>query len=85
MFAKDGTPYLVDPSIWYGDREFDIALTGVFGGYNERFYKGYNDAYPLEKGANARMEFYRLYYLMIHTLLFGTTYQATITQILRQY
>lgn len=85
MFGKDGTPYLIDPSVWYGDREYDIALTTVFGGYNERFYKGYNDAFPLAPHADARMQFYRLYYLMIHLMLFGETYQPTITGILDQY
>lgn len=85
MFAKDGTPYLVDPSVWYGDREYDLALTTVFGGYNERFYKGYQDAYPIEKDAEDRMQFYRLYYVMLHLLLFGETYQPTITQIISQY
>ncbi|WP_230913965.1 fructosamine kinase family protein [Agrilactobacillus fermenti] len=85
LFADDGTPYLIDPSVWYGDREFDLALTTVFGGYNERFYEGYQQVYPLASGWQARIEFYRLYYLMLHTYLFGADYQPSVSAILQQY
>lgn len=85
LFDKKGTPYLIDPSVFYGDREFDIAVTTVFGGYNDRFYQGYRDAYPLQTGYQERMQFYKLYYLMIHVSLFGQTYQPSVTHLLKQY
>ncbi|GAF40275.1 fructosamine kinase [Agrilactobacillus composti DSM 18527 = JCM 14202] len=82
LFDQAGTPYLIDPSVWYGDREFDIALTTVFGGYDQNFYAGYNQVYPLATGYAQRIEFYRLYYLMIHLFLFGNTYQGPVGRIL---
>lgn len=62
---------LFDPAPLYGDREFDIGITTVFGGFTSEFYDAYNKHYPLAKGASYRLEFYRLYLLMVHLLKFG--------------
>lgn len=78
MFDQAGQPALIDPSPLYGDREFDIGITQVFGGFEPEFYAGYNEVFPLEPGAEDRLEFYRLYLLMIHLNKFGTTYYNAV-------
>ncbi|MBU9789987.1 fructosamine kinase family protein [Lentilactobacillus sp. G22-6] len=76
MFLADGQPALIDPAAFYGDREFDLGITTVFGGFDADFYAAYNAAYPLDPGANQRLNFYRLYYLMVHTNKFGSMYKS---------
>lgn len=78
MFLKNGRPALFDPAPLYGDREFDIGITQVFGGFSEEFYESYNIAYPLESGYLRRLAFYRLYFLMIHLNKFGNTYLSSV-------
>ncbi|NGD30690.1 fructosamine kinase family protein, partial [Staphylococcus aureus] len=70
---------LFDPAPLYGDREFDIGITTVFGGFTSEFYDAYNKHYPLAKGASYRLEFYRLYLLMVHLLKFGEMYRDSVT------
>lgn len=74
MFLQDGEPALFDPSPLYGDREFDIGISSVFGNFTPDFYKSYQDTYPLEKGYQKRLSFYRLYLLMVHAVKFGHAY-----------
>ncbi|MDN8969166.1 fructosamine kinase family protein, partial [Staphylococcus aureus] len=78
MFLQDGRPALYDPAPLYGDREFDICITKVFGGFTSEFYDAYNKHYPLAKGASYRREFYRLYLLMVHLLKFGEMYRVSV-------
>ncbi|WP_340601729.1 fructosamine kinase family protein, partial [Staphylococcus aureus] len=78
MFLQDGRPALFDPAPLYGDREFDIGITTVFGGFTSEFYDAYNKHYPLAKGASYRLEFYRLYLLMVHLLKFGEMYRDSV-------
>ncbi|MBF7024986.1 fructosamine kinase family protein [Staphylococcus kloosii] len=78
MFLTDGEPALFDPAPLYGDREFDMGITTVFGGFNQAFYDEYNKQFPLAKGADFRMEFYKLYILMIHLLKFGGMYATSV-------
>ena len=78
MFLKDGTPALFDPSPFYGDREFDIGITTVFGGFTDEFYNKYNEIHPLDDGYKLRLEFYRLYLLMVHQVKFGNTYANSV-------
>ncbi|MGO4937936.1 fructosamine kinase family protein [Fundicoccus sp. Sow4_H7] len=74
MFLKNGEPALFDPSPLYGDREFDIGITTVFGGFNHDFYEAYQAEYPLKSGYEFRLRFYRLYLLMVHLHKFGRSY-----------
>ncbi|WP_283678993.1 fructosamine kinase family protein [Lentilactobacillus sp. Marseille-Q4993] len=76
MFTDEGKPALIDPSAFYGDREFDLGVTTVFGGFEPDFYAAYNAAYPLDPGANERIVFYRMYYLMLHLMKFGSMYYS---------
>lgn len=80
MFLKDGRPALFDPSPFYGDREFDIGITSVFDGFSDEFYRVYNEIYPLEEGYQFRLEFYRLYLLMVHQVKFGSAYERSVNQ-----
>lgn len=80
MFLKDGTPALFDPSPFYGDREFDIGITTVFGGFTDEFYKEYNNIYPLSYGYEKRIEFYRLFLFMVHMVKFGRTYESSVSR-----
>lgn len=78
MFNHEGRPYLIDPAPLYGDREFDVAITTVFGGFGDLFYKSYNNEYPLDEGFATRKHFYRLYFLMVHLLKFGNIYHSSV-------
>ena len=78
MFLKDGSPALFDPSPFYGDREFDIGIITVFGGFTDEFYEKYNEIYPLDDGYRLRLEFYRLYLYMVHLVKFGNIYEPSV-------
>jgi len=70
----DGTPVVFDPASYYGDRETDIAMSNLFGGFNDKFYDAYRAAWPLADGWETRAEMYRLYHLLNHYNLFGGGY-----------
>jgi len=71
---SDGTPVIYDPAFYYGDREADIAMTYLFGGFSRDFYAAYDEAWPLDDGFNVRKTFYNLYHIINHLNLFGTGY-----------
>lgn len=70
----DGMPVLFDPAVHYGDREADLAMTELFGGFPAAFYAAYNTAWPLDPGYRTRKSLYQLYHLLNHFNLFGTAY-----------
>ncbi|VAW69228.1 Ribulosamine/erythrulosamine 3-kinase potentially involved in protein deglycation [hydrothermal vent metagenome] len=70
----DGTPVIFDPAFYYGDRETDIAMTHLFGGFSHDFYAAYNEAWPLDSGFAVRKTFYNLYHILNHLNLFGSGY-----------
>jgi protein-ribulosamine 3-kinase len=72
--AEGGRPVIFDPAVYYGDREADLAMTELFGGFPERFYAAYNEAYPLDSGYAVRRELYNLYHILNHFNLFGGGY-----------
>lgn len=71
---QDGTPVIFDPAVYYGDREADIAMTELFGGYSAGFYAAYNDTWPLDAGYRVRKNLYNLYHVLNHYNLFGGGY-----------
>lgn len=85
LFTSTGTPALIDPDVFYGDREMDLAMTTIFGGFDEDFYRGYQAAYPLAPGSQQRLPRCQLYYLLAHLNLFGETYGPAVDHILDQY
>mgnify|MGYP001827912412 CR=1 FL=1 len=73
-FTADGRPVIFDPASYYGDRETDIAMTELFGGFGPDFYAAYQSAYPLADGYRLRRDLYKLYHLLNHLNLFGGGY-----------
>jgi protein-ribulosamine 3-kinase len=80
-----GRPVLIDPAVYYGDREAEIAFTELFGGFGPRFYAAYNEAWPLDRGYAERRDLYNLYHLLNHLNLFGEGYGGSVDAILRSY
>lgn len=72
--AADGSPVIFDPATYYGDRETDIAMTELFGGFPSAFYRGYNEAWQLDDGYQQRKNIYNLYHVLNHFNLFGGGY-----------
>ena len=85
MVNSKGDACIVDPAVYYGHREMDIGMTKLFGGFSTDFYTFYNDENPLEKRWEKRVEFNQLYPLLVHLLLFGSSYTLQIRHILRKY
>jgi len=73
-YCQDGTPVIFDPAVYYGDREADIAMTELFGGFGGDFYAAYNEAWPLDAGYAVRKTLYNLYHILNHLNLFGGGY-----------
>jgi len=85
IVGRGGQPYLIDPAVFYGDREFDLAFTELFGGFPARFYAAYRGLAPLSREYEDRRPIYQLYYLLVHLILFGESYGPAIDRILRRY
>ena len=81
-FTKDG-PVVFDPAAYYGDREADLAMTELFGGFPREFYHAYNEAFPLPEGYEKRKHLYNLYHLLNHLNLFGAGYLGQVKSTLR--
>jgi protein-ribulosamine 3-kinase len=71
---KVGCPVIFDPACYYGDREADLAMTELFGGFSRDFYAAYQAVWPLDKGYGIRRTFYNLYHILNHLNLFGGSY-----------
>ena len=73
-YTVDGLPVLFDPASYYGDREADLAMTELFGGFGQEFYAAYRAAWPLDTGYARRKPLYNLYHILNHANLFGGVY-----------
>ena len=74
---KAGVIALIDPAVYYGHREVDLAMATLFGGFPQQFLSGYEAEWPLEReGLEQRRAVYQLYYLLVHVNLFGAGYTA---------
>ncbi|RPA69960.1 ketosamine-3-kinase [Cyclobacteriaceae bacterium YHN15] len=78
MVGENGNPALIDPAVYYGHREMDLAFSRLFGGFDESFYQSYQTVFPLEPGFEERVAVYNLYPLLVHLLLFGKSYLSGI-------
>lgn len=76
---------LIDPAIYYGYREMEMAFTQLFGGFSSTFYDAYQADYPLQPGFAERAEIYNLYPLLVHTNLFGEAYLAGVKRTLARF
>ena len=82
--ATDGSPVILDPATYYGDRETDLAMTELFGGFPAAFYNGYNQAWQLDSGYSQRKSIYNLYHVLNHFNLFGGGYAGQAKRIIQQ-
>lgn len=73
-FTRHGQPALFDPAVYYGDRETDLAMTELFGGFGQDFYAAYDNSWPLDSGYPVRKKLYNLYHVLNHFNLFGGGY-----------
>lgn len=83
--AAGGQPVLIDPAVYYGDREAELAYTRLFGGFPTRFYQAYQAAFPLPADAVNRVDVYNLYHLLNHLNLFGEIYAGEVDAVLSEY
>ncbi len=79
-----GEPVIFDPATYYGDRETDIAMTELFGGFSRSFYDAYRAEYPLDAGCETRKPLYNLYHVLNHFNLFGGGYRAQAERMIEQ-
>jgi len=79
-----GRPVVFDPSVHYGDRETDLEMTRLFGGYGREFYAAYESAWPLDTGAAARAPLYDLYHVLNHLNLFGGGYRRQAEELIER-
>jgi len=77
-----GEPVLIDPAACFAHRECDLAMSRLFGGFDEMFYTAYEASYPTEPGLEKRLHIYQLYYLLVHLNLFGIGYLRQVRNIL---
>lgn len=80
-----GNPAIIDPAVYGGHREVDLAMLALFGGVSERMYDAYQEAYPLAPGWTGRVPLYQLYPLLVHVNLFGSSYLGAVERALRRY
>jgi fructosamine-3-kinase len=80
-----GMPVLIDPAVYGGHREVDLAMMRLFGGFGARVFAAYDEAWPLADGAPDRVALYQLYPLLVHVLLFGGGYVAQLDRALSRY
>ncbi len=83
-FLADGSPVLFDPATYVGDRECDLAMSELFGGFAPDFYAAYRTAWPLDAGYAVRKSLYNLYHVLNHANLFGGGYPAQAQRMLAQ-
>jgi protein-ribulosamine 3-kinase len=81
--VADGVPVIFDPAVYYGDRESDIAMTMLFGGFGRAFYKAYERSWPMAEGHERRLKLYQLYHVLNHLNLFGSGYLGQAVKLLR--
>jgi fructosamine-3-kinase len=79
-----GEPVIFDPAVYFGDREADLAMTRLFGGFGRSFYEAYQAGWPLEPGAAQRVVLYNLYHVLNHLNLFGGGYGAQAEEMIER-
>jgi fructosamine-3-kinase len=82
---KDSNPCLIDPAVYYGHRESDLAMTKLFGGFNDDFYRAYQKIEPLPQGYDIRENIYLLYHILNHLNLFGNSYYGQAVRLVWSY
>ena len=83
-YLADGTPVIFDPAVYIGDRECDLAMTELFGGFAPDFHAAYRAVWPLDAGCAVRKTLYNLYHVLNHANLFGGGYAAQAERMIAQ-
>ncbi|MDJ0916168.1 MAG: fructosamine kinase family protein [Woeseiaceae bacterium] len=81
--ACDGEPIIFDPAVYYGDRETDLAMSRLFGGFHRSFYEAYESAWSLADGHQQRVALYQLYHVLNHLNIFGSGYLGRSISLMR--
>lgn len=84
LVDENGYPVLIDPAVYYGHREADLAMARLFGGFPEDFFRTYENFFPLRDGHSTRLKVYQLHHLLNHILLFGKSYKNQTLSLVRQ-
>ena len=84
LCVENNVPAVIDPAVYYGHREADLAMTMLFGGFGEAFYASYHAEFPLEEEWKRRCEIYKLYHLLNHLNLFGEGYYPQVYQTMKE-
>ncbi|MDH4316080.1 MAG: fructosamine kinase family protein [Gammaproteobacteria bacterium] len=82
--SVNSEPVIFDPAVYFGDRETDLAMTRLFGGFGEAFYRAYETSWPLDAGHEERSVLYQLYHVLNHLNIFGAGYLSRSLQLLRR-
>jgi fructosamine-3-kinase len=85
LTAAGDQPVVIDPAVYYGHREVEIAFTELFGGFPPGFLAAYHETYPLDPGYERRRALYQLYPLLVHLNIFGESYGPSVDAVCRQY
>ncbi len=83
LVGPRGEPCLIDPAVYAGHREVDLAMMRLFGGFGTRVFQSYQESYPLQDGHEQRVHLYQLYPLLVHVNLFGSGYVSSVERALR--
>ena len=85
IIDENGNACLIDPAVYYGHREADLAMTKLFGGFDSKFYSAYNEEFPLDDGYLYRENIYKLYHVLNHLNLFGSSYYQQAIDLIKYY
>lgn len=85
LATEKGAPALIDPAVYYGHREVDLAMSELFGGFHRAFYTSYETEWPIEPGYEERRDVYNLYHLINHLNHFGSSYFSQVEGVLRRF
>lgn len=85
LCGKDGKAWILDPAVYIGDFETDLAMTQLFGSFPTAFYGAYNEINPIDEGYTDRRKLYHFYHLLNHLNLFGMMYLESVMDILNEY
>ncbi len=83
--GDDERAYFIDPAVYYGHREADLAMTRLFGGFPAAFYDAYEREWPLLSGSEERVPVYNLYHLLNHLNIFGPSYRSSVRSVLKSF